>query len=705
MGASEAVTLSSDQLRLEVSIADDRVVVRLVHGHGPTGLLLADGPYWYRASRREKEGLVVSDRLAEPILRRDGESVTITGRLAGLELSQVYALRTGRPFLEERITLRNAGGQPVRLEALDLGPVLRITDPYGSIPAAMAADRLVAVPFRHRPPDPDGVDQDWALADLLRLFGREQRSTISPLAWPQHGWVPSSRRGSEGWAWERGVYALGVYKLNQEVMEYSVVSTEPDADGVWLRFGGAGLFSGEPSTLGEIAPGKTVQLGITRYQVVPNDRREAWYGFRGFLDEHGCGYPKAFDPPVHWNELYDNAEWNLATPGTPKLKGSTRALTYTRQALELEAAKAAAYGCQSLYLDPGWDTAFGSLQWGEAWLGNRREFIEGIRQRYGLGLSLHCPLATWMSMDGRGIAAWPREAYQKSKDGKVLEGAVCLGSRQYLDEAERRLSEHCADGVVYLMFDGNWWNGGCWNPDHGHPVPYTMQDHARAQFELARRIHRKHPSVIIEQHDPISGGVLHRHSPVYFGYGPGSFDVSWGFELMWQPMEDILSGRARSLYWYNLGCNVPVYLHIDLRDDNANLLVLWWYASTCRHLGIGGTHAIPAVARAHQEAMARYRRLDRFYKRGVFYGAHEEAHIHVLPEENGFVVNLFNLSPHERVIECSVRFDRLGLDPDRWYWMPQAGRVDKPSQSFILAKRLPPWSAHVAEVRSIEAAS
>ncbi len=316
------------------------------------------------------------------------------------------------------------------------------------------------------------MDQDWALADLLRLFGREQRvQRLSP-------GLASARVGPFGQAWLGGL-GVGAGRVRPGHLQaqpggsWSTASFPPSrtTEGVWLRFGGASLFSGEPSALGEIAPGKTVALGITRYQVVANDRREAWYGFRGFLDEHGCRYPPSFDPPVHWNELYDNAEWNLATPGTPKLKGSTRAVTYTRQALELEAVKAAAYGCQSLYLDPGWDTAFGSLQWGEAWLGNRREFIEGIRQRHGLGLSLHCPLATWMSMDRRGIAAWPRESYQKGKDGKVLEGAVCLGSRQYLDEAERRLSEHCADGVVYLMFDGNWWNGGCWNADHGHPVP------------------------------------------------------------------------------------------------------------------------------------------------------------------------------------------------------------------------------------------
>ena len=33
-----------------------------------------------------------------------------------------------------------------------------------------------------------------------------------------------------------------------------------------------------------------------------------------------------------------------------------------------------------------------------------------------------------------------------------------------------------------------------------------------------------------------------------------------------------------------------------LREDNDRALVFWWYASTCRHLGIGGTHEVPLVA-------------------------------------------------------------------------------------------------------------
>jgi hypothetical protein len=686
--------------RIELRQEGSRLHARLVDR--ASGFALADGPYLWRMERSTEEGASVSEWILGPMLAAGPERLTITGRLSGLEVIHTFDLPAARPIMEERLVLRNAGTDTVRLRDFQSGFTRRITDHFGNVLAELASDRFAAVPFRHRAADPADVDMDMSFADLLRLSGREPRANEAPLSWPMWGSLPAPGWGSEGWAWERGGYALSISKCNQEGMELSLIAAVPDDHGAVLCFGGAGMFAGDPSCLREFRPGQSVSLGVTRYQTVANDRREAWYAFRRLLDEHGCRFPDGFDPPVHWNELYDNPEWNLGSPGTPPA-GPTRQVTYTRALLEEEAARAVEYGCQNLYLDPGWDTAFGTFLWGEEWLGPRRSFVDGIRKRFGLGVSLHCPLATWMSLDGRGLSTWPRESFQARPDGTVIEGAVCLGSRQYLDEAEKRLLAHCADGVGFLMFDGNWWNGGCGNPAHGHPVPSTMEDHARAQVDLARRIHARYPKVLIEMHDMVSGGVAQRHTPVYYKHGlPGSYDENWGFELMWQPMEDILAGRARSLYWYNLGCNVPVYLHVDLRDDNEHCLVLWWYASTCRHLGIGGTHPDPRVADEQKRAMRSYRRLDRFYKHGDFYGMHEEAHVHALPVENAFVVNLFNLSDQSRIVEGTVNLARMGLDPDRWYVTPKGARWDRQSGTFVIGRRMAPRSSHVAEVRSIE---
>lgn len=692
--------LSNAAYRLTVETADRDVYVVL--RDLAMDFDVANGPYMYRAVRSDDEGAVVAGWLNGVAVETGDGTLRITGTLAGLSVEHLWNTPAGRAVMEERLVLRNATGHPIALEAFATGLRRRVTDETGAVLPEVGEDRFVAVPFRHRPTDPAAFDVDFRVEDLLTRPGREHRINGWPPSWPRYGHVPSMHRMSEGWAWTHGNHTLGMFKFNQDALEFSILAVAVEDDGVWLRFGGAAMAAGDPSVLGHIEPGQRIELGVTRYETVEGGYEGAYYAFRAFLDEHGCRFPENYNPPVHWNELYDNPEWHLGTPGNPPGPRMTRPVTYTKALLEAEAEKARAYGCESLYLDPGWDTDFGTFLWGEAWLGPRKQFVRDIRERYGLGVSLHCPLATWMARDGRGTSSWPEASFQMDREGRIVPGAVCLGSAAYLDEAAKRLLAHCADGVTFLMFDGNWWNGGCWNPRHGHPVPYTKEDHVRANVELARRIHAQYPDVLIEMHDMLTGGTRQRYTPVYYKYGlPGSYDENWGFELMWEPMEDLRSGRARSLYYYNLGCNVPVYLHIDLRDDNEHALVLWWYASTCRHLGIGGTHARPAVAEAQKQAMRQYRRLERFYKQGEFFGMHEEAHVHALPGEHAFVVNLFNLSDAGRLINGDIDVARMGLDPDRWYIVPKGGHFDRRSGRFSVRRPLAPWGAETLEVRAI----
>jgi len=163
-------------------------------------------------------------------------------------------------------------------------------------------------------------------------------------------------------------------------MEFSVLSTLPREDCLALRFGGTAMIAGDPSVLRRIEPGQEVSLGITRYITVRGGYTQAAYAFRSFLDEKGCRFPSDYDPPVHWNEIYDNPEWFLSTPGTPPQPRRTRPLTYTKDLILQEAQKAKDYSCESLYLDPGWDTAFGTFLWGEEWLGPGKEFVDRIRE-------------------------------------------------------------------------------------------------------------------------------------------------------------------------------------------------------------------------------------------------------------------------------------------------------------------------------------
>ena len=677
-----------------------------------TGFAFADSPYVYRATRACDEGLIRAEWLLNPTVDIAGDELKIVGRLAGLELEHVLRLPADQAFMEERITLRNGSVQAISLRDFACGFQRLVTDARGRMLPELSGDRFVAIPLRHRATDAADWDNDFGVAHFLTHLVREPRATHSGGV-NVSGFLPSQKRSSEGWAWTHGEHTLAVFKFNQEAMEFSLLVPEVRSDGLALRFGGAGMIGDEPSALGRIAPGQTVSLGVTRYQTIPGGFTQACYVWRGFLDERGCRFPRGYNPPVHWNELYDNKEWHLALAVPPeKRRRRTRQITYTKALILEEAAKAKEYGCEALYLDPGWDVDLGSFLWGEEWLGDRRQFAQELRDRYGLGLSLHTPLASWLSYEGQGVTGFPRESFRTDSAGRLyesfrvegpcLEGSVCLGSKQYLDEAERRLLANCADGAVFLMFDGNWWNGTCWNPDHGHPVPYTMEDHCRANLDLAQRVHARYPDVLVEMHDMVMGGADVRYTPLYYKYGlPGSFDENWGFELMWNCMHDMRSGRARSLYYYNLGCNIPTYTHIDLRDDNEHCLVLWWFASTCRHLGIGGTHDDPMIAQSHRLAMRRYRQLDRFYKRGEFYGLGEEIHVHALPEENAFVMNLFNLSDAPRTVKGSMLLDEMGLVRDRWYATPKGGRFDPVAGTFAVRRHLPAWGAQVVEVTAL----
>ena len=88
-------------------------------------------------------------------------------------------------------------------------------------------------------------------------------------------------------------------------------------------------------------------------------------------------------------------------------------------------------------------------------------------------------------------------------------------------------------------------------------------------------VKRACPTMLIELHDPVTGPSSAHYTPTYYLYTrENSFDSLWGHEFMWNSMDDLLSGRARSLYYYNLAYSIPLYLHVGLKTDNTNALVM-----------------------------------------------------------------------------------------------------------------------------------
>src|ERR1035437_2313264 len=395
--AAHTSQLANPCWRLDVTCTNGQVHVRFQNK--PLNLCLAEGTYLYRAERASGRQVETCRGLQGVQVTSSPNQLVIRDQLAGLGVEHCFGLLPGQPVMEERIVLRNRTDTLISLADFEAGFVRQVTDRAGQLSADVAGDRWVAVPLRARATDPKGYVNDFSIQDLITKAGYEPRVNKDL----QYSQLSSRHRASEGWAWTHGSGTVGIFVFNQENMLFSVVSAQKDADGAALRFGGACMISGEPAALTRITPGEAVDLGTVRYQSLKGGYPEAMYAFRALLDEKGCRFPADYNPPVQWEQLYDmpNA-WE------------DRLHRYTKAIVEKEAAKGKAYSCEALYLDPGWDTEFGTFLWGEQWLGTRTAFVAEMQSEFGLKLALHCPLATWVSHQyswGLGaVKSWPAAA-------------------------------------------------------------------------------------------------------------------------------------------------------------------------------------------------------------------------------------------------------------------------------------------------------
>ena len=607
-----------------------------------SGRIYADGDYAWA-------GTAAPSLVGAPIVIEGNgvASVTLKGISGALEIEQMFVASADEPgLLSETIRILNTGRQPLDLPDFACGFVKKIHDGKDWL-ADVADSRFCDVPYRRHPET--GELRDLTLPELA-----SGKSWFSTERSPMYSRKDSGVFGAEGWAWYQGGNTLLVSKYNPDAMEWSLLEPLKSGDSGEtrnLRFGGAGRWKlGDPEGAARLAPGGGFVFGQTRYQVLDGEWREAYASFRRLTEHLGHGVPRGFDPPVHWNELYDNPLWWAED------KPGDRDKYYRFKDMEVEAEKAHELGCGCLYLDPGWDTDFGSNIWAEDRLGKQEDFVRWLDEKYGMKLALHVPLAPWTHAE-----SYPLEARRMDKAGKRLDG-VCVASPAYIEAKVSRLKELCRRGAYFLMYDGSWYLDECHDPSHGHSLPVSRQEHVDAILKIQRLVHEEFPDVLIEQHDPIVGPGTVRYAPTYFLHGkPGAFDEHWGFEYMIDAMDDIVSRRAYSLYYYNLAYGIPMYLHIDLRKDNARAMMFWWYASTCRHLGIGGKHLDPAVWEAHKNAMRTYTALKRFYAQGVFYGLDETVHVHTLPDLGECVVNVFNVDDAPASKTIRFRPEEIGL--------------------------------------------
>ena len=630
--------------------------------HEPHGLTYADRPYQYAMRGSKNGGAQLADReLAQKRISTNQEGATIRGLFPNLEIELRQTLRHAHGGIEETLAIKNVGAQAVAIDEIEAG--------FCADLASRQEWRLCAIPFRVQL---DGSRHDYSGQALSEgrvenaVFVEANRKFMPPLQ-------EEGRARSEAWAWGKGDYGLVVLKYNHQEIELSVAAPFTHGSERRLRFGGAGFcLYGEPAGARRLEQGQEFTFGITCYLPYSGGLVEAFKTYRDFLDDRGHTFPGDYNPPVNWNELYD-VGWYHSRPAELKQY-------YNRQALLREAAKAKEIGCELLYLDPGWEVCEGTTLWDESRLGSVKSLVDELQNEYGLGLGYRTILRTYQDY-------WPHkyllkhndDPYEPVKLGDQYFWEVCAANPAYWDEKLKRILDISRHGVRFMMVDEFDWRGPCHDPAHQHPVPTTPLDHTLAVYRLCREIRKACPGLTIEAHDPVWPWFTCIYVPTYFQHGfgeAGSYDENWGFEYMWDCLNDLSSGRALALYYYNLGCNVPLYLHITMAADNDACVFFWWSASTVRHLGIGGKESSKTIEpggglpprdpekrfAAYKEQMALYRKLKPYFVRGTFHGIAENAHLHTLQDRAGGVLNLFNLTDKEQELEFFIPAGKLNTE-------------------------------------------
>ena len=649
------LTVTSPNWRLRVDCSEQLDPYELVHL--ASGRVVADESYCYRltvtgVTDSGFHGGPVSCRRVRPLgwsiehHEDSGATLSLLGGLdfgthgpTGIRLEHRITLVASGQVIEQIALVNQAGQDQVRLDDVRFGfrKTLFERGRWAWRPQCVRAE-LVPVPLRRfRAQDADHLLAGYRARDLF------------PSEWPGRDSLPD--RSSEAWLWAEEDGGFLVAKYAQEHAEFSLADGEhvvarrpagPVASlqldqlhsdrNLCLRHSGAGVRDGFPEHAAELGPGQRLSFGTSVIVAYDGDWQAGYASYKNVLRERGHATPAGYDPQVHWNELY-RLGWRC---------GSNAPLQEPAELFQ-EAARAQAAGAQTFYFDPGWDLFEGSSVWDTGRLGPIEEFIRRLHDEYGLALALHLMIHTKSSGEDPAI-------YRRRPDGEIdlwidatpyAGGFVCPASPVWQRQKAERLLLLARAGVSFFMFDFVNYQP-CWSREHRHHVPLTREEHAEGIMTVVRAVKSQFPGLTIEAHDRIGGGL-----PLYYQHGsPGAHDELWGFEYMWDPYTDLLSGRALSLYEYNLAYDIPLYLHINSAHDSPAMLAFWWYASCCRHLGIGGLAEGDEQWPRLTEAMRRYRALQPWFARGRFVGIDPVTHLHVLDGDGGSsaVLTAFNLT-------------------------------------------------------------
>ncbi|MBP1994897.1 hypothetical protein [Paenibacillus eucommiae] len=624
----------------------------------------SDLPYQYalRYSRNDQE--IYEGNLEMSTMTHSEDDAELQGSFAASGILLKQRFRHEGDGISEEISITNPNIHPLMLKQVYFGFTKKLED--------KSDYRLRAIPFLVQL---DGSVHDYTIKQLVE--GQAINADQTDLSREEPLLLKEGLR-SEAWAWGDDHHGIVIIKYNNEQVEYSVARAANEQGEAVLRYGGAGLslFS-EPSDSSTLEPGQTFTFGKTYYFPYEGNIQTAYAVYRTFLENRGHTFGRTYNPPVNWNVLYDIG-WHHSNAEQLRIH-------YHKEAIMKEASKAKDIGCELLYLDPGWEVAEGLTLWDESRLGDVSELVHELKEQYNLDLGYRTILRAYK--DG-----WNEDHYVRHSYGLMQPDRMepvwgyhfwepCLCDPEYFNEKLQRILAITKQGMRFMMFDEMDWRGPCSNPNHGHQVPSTAIDHIKAVYRLAGEVRRQYPAVLTEVHDPVWPWTTSLYVPTYFRQGPegvGYYDENWGFEYMWNCIEDLKTGKALALYYYNLGCSIPLYLHITMAADNDACVFFWWTASTVRHLGIGGKYSHPTVEFAgelvaydqekrysdYRDQLSVYQKLKPYFVRGTFHGIAEHVHLHTLEGTSGGVINVFNLMEEERELEFTISLALLGGEED-----------------------------------------
>ena len=620
----------------------------------PYKLRFADAPWRLAIDANGESARLLAEARVETAREGEAHLLRLVGyplfpTLGGLRLEHAFRLSPGGSWLEEQVSLTNEGDEPLVVDLLDIGLCggLRLGEVWQPLAEGFSVT-----------PIPWGRDQmgnrwvEYSMKSLVRCGAPGGFINVED----DHCWQNPEAGFAEGWAWTDGARGLLVAKFHEEgdgYLEFTRLRPLRRGGDVFACFGGAASTArfGEP--VSTIAPGQTATLGTTRHRVFEGDWRRAYTIFREEMAQRGYRMPRNYAPPLTYDTFFE-LPWQrdlLVGGNNPQ---------YTRERLLGLIPGLKEMGVELLFLDMGWDRWRGSALWDGSRLGEFADLRERF-EREGIHLGLHvmkdaqesdCAPEEWYTRDAQGQKVM-------SHDGDWKFWSVCPLS-PWRRTFEERVGALLEAGVRFLMVDFVQFVP-CHSPEHDHPVPLTRREHVEEITAVVRRLSENCPETLIELQNPAEPWSY--TAPLRLGFGRPDLNMElWGFEYMWKPLEHLLSGQSRFLYYFRLAFDLPLYLQVKLEEEDEHCLALWWTASLVHHLGVGGYDLLgDAARRRFRGALERYRSLRRYFTHGRFEGVDEETHLHVLPGE-GVLVAVFNLAPESRTRRVEVDLRPLGLE-------------------------------------------